>query len=186
MNITTEEMKAEFPNMLRVFELSSYTDGGVIRTMFPNTIWERGGLARFASCIGFLRGMFAAGKPMEDVEKLAETLFRSFSFGMSDERQEVYREDRPAMNEPEHMRPHNRKLIVSDDGSFLSFSFLLVHLIPTSESGNLGWTTELPGYSEYSKKYKYAKSFNGGIIFHGLGQNFSVQIGGGVGWSMHT
>ena len=181
------ETQKTYPFMEKVMKLSQYTEGGYLKELFPNTIFERGGLARFHSCIGFLRGIAAAGK-VEEAERMAKTLFRSFDLGSSDERIDPRSlvQERPLMEVPSHMFPQGNKLIVMDDGSFLSFSFLYVGIAGNQTIKDGSW--EHPGYGgDYNKKYRYAKIFNGGIIFHGLDQNYTVRIGGGgAGWSMHT
>jgi len=175
-----------YPFMEKIMKLSQYCEGGYMKELFPNTIFERGGLARMHSCIGFLRGMAAAGK-VEEAERMAQTLFRSFSLGSNDDRVDwaSIHPDRPLMAPPAHMHPQGNKLVVTDDGSFLSFSFLYVGIMGDQSVKNGTW--EFPGFNERDIKYRYGKVFNGGIIFHGLDQNYTVRIGGGsAGWSMHT
>lgn len=175
------------PYMEKIQKLSQYTEGGYVKELFPNTIFERGGLARFYSCVGFLRGMAAAGK-VEEAERMARTLFKSFDIGSNDDRVDPrsLAQERPLMEVPEHMFPQGNKLIVMDDGSFLSFSFLYVSIMDDQRTQGNTW--EFPGYGgDHNRKYRYGKVFNGGIIFHGLDQNYTVRIGGGgAGWSMHT
>lgn len=189
MNTITEEKQTfdvTYPYMYKVMGLSKYTDSSLMKEMFSNTIWERGGLARFHSCIGFLRGMVAAGK-IDEAEKLAETLFRSFALGMNGDQVDTcsLNQERQLMNPAKPYWPHGNKLVVMDDGSFLSFSFLYVGIMldQTLKSDRV-W--EFPARNEWDTKYKYGKVFNGGIIFHGLDQNYTCKIGGGNGWSMNT
>ena len=87
VTLVTEQVKKEpvYPFMEKIMKLSQYCEGGYMKELFPNTIFERGGLARFHSCIGFLRGIAAAGK-VEEAEHMAQTLFRSCSLGSSCDR----------------------------------------------------------------------------------------------------
>jgi len=175
-----------YPFMEKILKLSQYCEGGYMKELFPNTVFERGGLARMHSCIGFLRGIAAAGK-IEEAEKMAKTLFNAFSIGSSDGRVDPasLAQERPLMDPPKHMHPQCNKLVVTDDGSFLSFSYLYFGIM--SNQSVIDGTWEFNGYSDYDKKWRYGKVFNGGIIFHGLDQNYTVRIGGGgAGWSMHT
>jgi len=127
-------------------------------------------------------GMWVAGQK-DQAEELANTLFRSFHFGMEDETTAII------LSQPKHDRPHSRKMSVSDDGTFLGFSFCLYGLKEDqSDHGErdvLLNGCEFEDYS-YGVKYRYVRIFNGGILFHGLQQVFAVNLGGGSGWSMHT
>ena len=182
--MNTTETTQEYPHMTKVRKLCLSMGGSNWDAIFPNTIWMHGGAERMASCLGFLIGMAASGK-IDDAEKLAESLFRSFSFGMKATTVEPNWSERPGMTGPEHTWPHSQKLCVGDDRTTFGFSFCLHGLV--DQSSQDPHCFELPGNSyEHGKKYKYGRVFNGGILFHGLEQVYAVSISGGSGWQMHT
>ena len=68
-------------------------------------------------------------------------------------------------------------LMVWDVGCNMSFSFILYRKMKAGE---------LHDYAEMIGKERCYECMNGGIIFHGLQETFSVSLCGGMGWSMHT
>lgn len=178
MSTTTEEVKT-YPNMNKLEPLLRYSTGSHWESMFPNTIWGRSGLQRMNSCIGFLFGLFYTGNK-DMAENLAETLLRSFHFGMNDQKAEI------VAVKYEWERPHEQKLIVQDDGTPFGFSFLLLSIASPDTPEEVNTWLCPAGKFESDKQWKYVKCFNGGILFHGLGEVYAVQLNNHAGWSMHT
>ena len=75
----------------------------------------------------------------------------------------------------------NKITKLSDDGTLFGFGF--IHMGLVIEPDLSGQNTEVIGY--WGDKYAY--TFNGGLIFHGYGnQNFTVSLDNNTGWGIHT
>lgn len=91
---------------------------------------------------------------------------------------------------------HAQRYIVelSDDGTFGGFSVLwLAAVHPTvheASSENSRWVEKYDKENRYNggPQYRYTRSMNGGLLFHGPGggEVFAVQLGLHRLWSIHT
>lgn len=134
------------------------------KSMYPSILTELDGIARFGSCIGFLHGLYYGGKE-EMADALADKLNRCFSF----------------LNQHTIINVDNKYINdtyckIWDDGSPLSFGFL--KYVYKKDPISYGAIT-IDGHS-------YVPWINGGVIFHGLREVFSVQVDNSLGWSVHT
>ena len=64
------------------------------------------------------------------------------------------------------------------DGGKMSFSFMWLHIVKSQEP-IMNETIE-------HRDMQYRREMNGGIIFHGLGEPYSVSLDNSIGWQTHT
>lgn len=184
--MNTKEVK--YPLMESIAQISAYIQGDAVRRMFPNTVFTDGGLGRLHSCVGFLRGLAASGR-IDDAEKLAKTLFHAFRLGMVEDSDNKVdpaslKMERPLMSSKPYW-PQMNRLVVEDDGSFLSFSFAYYGIMQDQTVEGEGRMMK-DDSDVWGIKYKYSLIYDGGIIFHGLSNTYCVTIGNEIGWQSHT
>ena len=180
-----KEQQSLYPSLHRVMLMSGRLNPAGLRDDFPNTIWNHGGVETMSACVGFIRGIVAAGMPLEKGESFAKTLFRSFHLGMQDNR---YEEDESLSKWD---RPHLTKLVVTGSSTFLCFGFSQ-HFLAKVQDKDL----EVPESTMFignayqdstrERKWRYVRGMWGGIDFHGLEETFSVCLTPTLGWQMHT
>lgn len=180
-----KQEQEQYPSLYKALCLSGSLSEDGLRDTFPNTIWNHGGVGTMASCIGFLRGMIAAGSKISSIDKMAGSLFHSFKLGMIADKWEgdqlLTKWD----------RPHANKLIVTGTTTFMCFGFSYVSLAIHQEAASKeNQVYKLIGNAYQSslseKKWYYLKNMYGGINFHGLDQTYSVTLDPTIGWQMHT
>lgn len=161
--------------MEKIISIASYTHRRGHKEVFPLIEFQNEeALAKFYSCIGFLVGIQIGGNK-ELAEKLAKTLLRSL---WADSKRETIKLNNVRGYEE---NVHQHIIMLSYDSDMFCFGFLLYNIIEseTKVTANDFSVIERNGF-------KYARSFNGGIIFHGLQRVFTTNLDGSIGWQMHT
>ena len=149
---------------------------GQLGSRFRGIQFEESGLARCSSIIGTIYGIEMGGNT-ELAEKLAnyfvETMDRLASFGTQ------IPVEGSACTFPSYI------VKMGDDGCFGSFSLLWYAYQRDATYGEVAGEREIIVGHYPRRIYKF--SFNGGLIFHGHGENWAVRVGNDSNpWSIHT
>jgi hypothetical protein len=153
---------------------SSYSHGA-FADLFPNTILDLRASMKMGCCIGFIYGLKLAGK-QEEFEYYANNFINVFNHPYINPK-EMTDSDRGYPTREGLMPTPASVCSLYDDGTALSFGFC-VYSYTTSDEGHV------IKHGLWNDYYKY--SFNGGIIFHGIQQQFSVTLDNKPGWQIHT
>lgn len=149
---------------------------GALGSRHRGIIFEESGLARCASILGLIYGIEQGGN-----DKLAEELAGYFvkvmdqlsAFGTQIEI------EGSKCTFPSYI------VKMGDDGCFGSFSLLWYAYQREATYGEKAGDREIIVGHYPQRIYKF--SFNGGLIFHGHGENWSVRVGNDSNpWSIHT
>ena len=140
--------------------LYGYTEAR-FRERFKHIVLTDTGIMKMGVCLGFL----AAN------ESLIDNFFKNLEW--------MDRTDVIQVPFGERTRAVPNKITkMSDDGTLFGFSFMQMIYVPEKTE-----RSEVFGY--WGDNYAYG--MNGGLIFHGLGNNnFSVTLGSNIGWQIHT
>lgn len=155
-----------------LFSRYSYSE---FNRLFPNTILDERASMKIGCCIGFIYGLKLAGK-QEEFEYYANNFISVFNHPYINPK-EVTDSDRTYHYKEELMPTAKNVCVLHDDGTALSFGFC-VYSYTTSDEGHV------IKHGLWNDLYKFA--FNGGIIFHGIQQQFSVTLDNKPGWQIHT
>lgn len=161
-------MDKEPTNAERIVEGVTGYVSEFIRNTWPDLRF-RNPRGRLESCLGFVAGIYLAGNK-DLAEQLADSLFRSLQMAEGSER---IKSQKTGVSHPKQI------VSIGDDGYFMSMLFCLYYL---NESGEY----DFPWHDGMDTTEKYSRAYNGGIIFHGCGENFTVTPNNSIGWSVHT
>ena len=142
-----------------------------LESPWPNLAFEESGLTRLAGIAGWVLGLAQGGK-RELAESLAEDICNQL----------MYLNEYGGIVEGTKRIPRFR-VVLSDDGTFGGFS-LMWYSVTESDEGVRKDLERQAG----DVLYRYRRAFNGGLLLHGFGEVFAVEIGGkdGPHWSIHT
>lgn len=156
---------------------SSYSHGE-FAGLFPNTILDLRASMKMGCCIGFIYGLKLAGK-QEEFEYYANNFINVFNHPYINPK-EVTDSDRTYHYKEELMPTAKNVCVLHDDGTALSFGFGIYSYIQ-NVGENVGNVIRHGIWND-----NYIFRMNGGIIFHGIQQQFSVTLDNKPGWQIHT
>jgi hypothetical protein len=155
-----------------LFSRYSYSE---FNGLFPNTILDERASFKMGCCIGFIYGLKLAGNLL-DYEHYVDNFIRVFNHPYINPT-ETTDSDRTYPTKEGLMPTPASVCVLSDDGSALSFAFGLYTY--TKQKGER--TIE---HGLWKDRYQFC--MNGGIIFHGLQEQFSITFNNNPGWQIHT
>lgn len=136
---------------------------------FPVIVLNEYSRMKIGSCLGFIVGISLENK--ERAEYFANNFIRVFSH--------------PYICNTKKVKINNREVYESvcclhDDGTALSFRFSTYQHLTDEERIKTG------ARIKSVEGIPYLFRLAGGIIFHGLQQQFSVTLDSSLGWQIHT
>jgi hypothetical protein len=148
------------------------------KDLFPNTILDERASFKMGCCIGFLYGLKLSGKT-EEFEHYANNFISVFDHPYINPK-EMTDSDRGYPTKEGLMPTPAMVCTLHDDGSALSFAFCIYgynkdQSFKDQQTIEHGWWRD-----------RYNFRMNGGIIFHGIQQQFSVTLDNKPGWQIHT
>ena len=147
--------------------------------LFPNTKLNDAASFKMGCCVGFIYGLKLGGNT-EAYEYFANNFIRVFTHpwltptDLIDSDRFVFGyENKPSNERYQKISRYITELY--DDGTPLSFSFAVYIHNGERNRKTFGFNND-----------PYGIMMSGGVIFHGIGQTYSVTLDNKPGWQIHT